>query len=373
MMVGATCLSDSIDHVISPEPPPRRVLIVRMSHLGDVAQALPLVHAIHSAWPGAEIGWAIQPEFAALVEPFAKVFPFDRLGGARAWPRIRSEMRAWRPDIALDAQGNWKSAVCMRLSGAPRRYGFERSAWQEPVAARIAGLVHVPAPAPGEAESSAPEARHLVPLCRSIAAFVMGTAGATERIDPCLTEAEIKRGSALLTNALGPHAADHVTVLHPGVAGDPRTWPASRFEELGSRLVRRGERVLFLTGPGEAETGRALEQAVPKAAHLVGQRGLRDLCALLHAVAERDGQILVSDSGPAHIAASVGLPVRLLAGPENPSRTGPWPLAADPDSPHRLVPAAAEIAWSARTIEAVTVDDAEQAALRQSGEETTTD
>ena len=233
-----------------------------MSHLGDIVQAMPLVHAIRATWPEAEIGWAIQPEFAPLVAPFARVFPFERRGGARAWPRIRSALRAWRPDIALDAQGNWKSAVCTRLSGAPLRFGFERSAWQEPIAARIAGVVHTPPPAD---ESG----RHLVALCGSIASFVTGHAEATERIDPLLSEAEIARGEGLLEAALGGGTAGPLTVLHPGVADDPRTWPARSFEELGRRLVERGERVLYLTGPGEAPTGRALKDAVPEAAHLV--------------------------------------------------------------------------------------------------------
>ncbi|QDV06231.1 Lipopolysaccharide core heptosyltransferase RfaQ [Planctomycetes bacterium Poly30] len=321
-----------------------------MSHLGDIVQTMPLVHAIRAAWPGAEIGWAIQPEFAPLVEPFAKIFPFDRRGGARAWPRLRSEMRAWRPDMTLDAQGNWKSAVCTRLSGAPRRHGFERRAWQEPFAARVAGLVHAPPP-----ESSG---RHLVALCRSIAAFITGDAALAERIDPLLSEAEIARGRGILESVREGAARTSWTVLHPGVAGDPRTWPAESFEALGRRLLERGERVLYLTGPGEAETGRALGAAVPGAAHLVGQRGLRDLCAILHAVAKGDGQIFVSDSGPAHVAASVGLPVRLLAGPEDPERTGPWPLVTSSETPHRLVPAGGLTAWTARPIGAVTVEDA---------------
>ena len=352
-------------------PAPKRVLIVRMSHLGDVAQTLPLVHGIQMLWPSAEIGWAIQPEFAPLVEPFARIFPFERRGGARAWPRIRAAMRAWRPDVTIDAQGNWKSAVCARLSGAPLRYGFERSAWQEPLAARVAGLEHAP--------PALTSPRHLVARCHSIAAHLGVEAPHELRLDPLLSTAEVERGRHLLLDALGeapgssrPGAsAPPVTVLHPGVPADPRTWPEHSFLELGQRLVGRGRRVLFLTGPGEAASGEALRAAVPEAAHVVGQRGLRDLCAILHAAAERRGELFTSDSGPAHIAASVGLPVRLLAGPEDPRRTGPWPpigsaavggASQAEESPHRLVqPPADSTTWSRRSIESVSVDEAERA------------
>ncbi len=354
---------DPIPSAPSPwGPTPERVLIVRMSHLGDVAQALPLVHAIHGLWPGAEIGWAIQAEFAPIVEPFARIFPFDRKGGAKAWPRIRAAMRAWGPDVTIDAQGNWKSAVCTRLSGAPHRFGFARSEWQEPIAARVAGLKHAPAlPVPN---APARAAEHLVARCQSIAALLGVSAPHELPMDPLLTEDEISRGRALLADAMGHEDYSPITVLHPGVPGDPRTWPEAKFRELGQRLVQRGRRVLFLTGPGEAASGEALRAAVPEASHWVGQRGLRDLCAALHAVAQGGGELFVSDSGPAHVAASVGLPVRLLAGPEDPQRTGPWPTVTTEGSPHRLVTpeeAARPFAWSPRAIDSVSVDDAAHA------------
>lgn len=349
-------------------PAPARVLIVRMSHLGDVMQAMPLVHAVRAAWPKAELGWAIQPEFAPLVEPFARVFPFDRRGGFLAWPRIRSALRAWRPDLVIDAQGNWKSAMCARLSGARRRYGFDQRAWQEPGAARLAGLAFAPADLiPG---SVAPENSHLVARCQSIAAFIapLGSAGTgldSIPIDPLLSATEIEHGRNLLHGTLGEPSKSPLTILQPGVPGDPRSWPAERFRELGERLLQAGECVLFLTGPGEAETGADLARTVPKAHHIVGQRNLRDLCALLRAAADARGQIFVGDSGPAHVAASVGLPVRLFAGPEDPNRTGPWPLASHADSPHSLVPASGVAEWTPRPIESVSVDDAVRCALER--------
>ena len=161
---------------------------------------------------------------------------------------------------------------------------------------------------------------------------------------------------------MGTRGTSGVTVLHPGVAGDPRTWPEGRFGALGERLAREGRRVLFLTGPAEAASGEALKAAVPSAAHWVGQSGLRNLCAVFRAVADGGGELFVSDSGPAHIAAAVGLPVRLLAGPEDPERTGPWPPSGIERSPHRVVKAAApEPPWTPRPMESIHVDDALEA------------
>jgi len=63
---------------------PDRILIVRLSHLGDVVHALGVFHALHAAFPSAEIGWAVQPEFAGLLDGLpglARVFHFERRGG----------------------------------------------------------------------------------------------------------------------------------------------------------------------------------------------------------------------------------------------------------------------------------------------------
>ena len=80
---------------------------------------------------------------------------------------------------------------------------------------------------------------------------------------------------------------------------------------------------------------RALAQAVPagpyelgSVQHWIGQRGLRELAAVFRAAAERGATGVTCDSGPMHLAAASGLPVLLLAGPQDPQRTGPWPVAA---------------------------------------------
>lgn len=339
---------------------PRRILIVRMSHLGDVAQTLALYHPLRERWPDAEFGWAIQPEFAPLIDPLARVFPFERLGGFRAWPRIRRAIRAWGPDVALDAQGNWKSAACTRLSGAPLKFGFDLPAWQEPLAARFSGAARMPG-----SDASTPRI-HLVDRCRALASFVTGRPvnDSKCRFDPALTDAEKARGAELLRATLlsleDPTVPRPLVILHPGVEGDPRTWPAARFRALAVELIARGTEVLILTGPGEATVGTQLQADVPDAAHLVGQRGLRELAALFSAAATRRATLFVSDSGPAHVAASVGLGVRLLAGPEDPARTGPWPLNhPDLRGPHRVVGAGGQPGWFApRAITEIRCEDA---------------
>lgn len=330
------------------------MLIARASHLGDVAQTIPLVHALRDRWPEVQVAWAVEPAFAPLVAPLVdRIVPFLRDGGARAWPRIRREMRAFGPDVAVDAQGNWKSAFVARLSGAARVLGFERSAWQEPIAGRILRIPTAPC-------AGAP---HLVERACALAAALTGAAS-PPRLDPLLSTDERARGREALAAAC-PGGARPL-LLHPGVESDPRTWPRERHAALAAAAADGlGVRPIVVTGPGEESTGRWLRERVEDdvAAHLVGQRGLRDLVALFAAARDAGGRLVAQDSGPAHLAASVGLPVHLLAGPEDPARTGPWPIADGADSPHRVVAPPASWpgpagAWAARAMDEISADAA---------------
>lgn len=324
-----------------------RVVIVRLSHLGDVVQTLPLVHALRLAIPDVELGWAIQPPFLELVAPLARTFRFERRGGFRAWPALARDLRSFRPDLALDAQGNLKSAVVTRISRAPRRVGFAPADWREPFH-RLALTEHA-SPSPGP---------HLVERVWNLARHIAEGLPDEPPLDPLLSVDEVRQGEALLGEH-APGGRGRLWILHPGRAGDPRTWPVEHFATLAERLLEAGQGVLVLSGPAEAGVGARLARELrprPHLAHWVGQRGLRALAAVFAAARTRGARLVAQDSGPAHLAASVSLPVRLLAGPTTPRRTGPWPppeLRPPTTEGHRVVLAPAG-EWQQRAM--VTLD-----------------
>jgi ADP-heptose:LPS heptosyltransferase len=312
---------------------PSRILLVRLSHLGDVVLALPVFHALSRRFPRAEIGWAVQPEFASLLTGMpglARLFLFERRGGLAAWARLREELAAWGPALAVDAQGNVKSAMVALASGAPRRVGMARADWAEPFAATAL-------------TEEAPLALGMHGMQGSLALASHIAPDASPRFDPALEPAEIAAAACEL-DARFP--ADRPGwILHLSREDDVRSWPAVAFEELGLRLAQTGRHVLFLSGPREEAMGARLAERLaplPLAPggihHWVGQRGLRSLAASFAVAAERGHELVACDSGPAHLAAAVGLSVTLLAGPQDPFRTGPWPLAGrDPRSTHRTI------------------------------------
>src|SRR5262245_5703687 len=128
----------------------QRVLIVRLSALGDIVHALPVLAAIRRHWPEAEVDWLVEEAYAPIlglasglnrriiVRATQDAAPTDQtvtFGGALGYPRAISYLRGRNYDAALDLQGLIKSAVWARLSGAARIIGFHRDHVREAPAA----------------------------------------------------------------------------------------------------------------------------------------------------------------------------------------------------------------------------------------------
>ena len=117
-------------------PAPRRILIVRLSALGDIVMASGLIPALHARFPKAEISWVCEPVCAPLLahNPRLKqVITWPR-GEWQAMLKARRYMALWRAmrafrtrlrderfDLVLDGQGLLKSGLVAWFTGAPRR------------------------------------------------------------------------------------------------------------------------------------------------------------------------------------------------------------------------------------------------------------
>lgn len=309
-----------------------RIVLVRLSHLGDVLHALPVFHALAARFPHARLGWVIQREYAELVRPLARlerVIEFDRAGGARGWLALRDELGAFAPTRVIDAQGNLKSAAAALVAGSGERLGPARRDWRERAGAFAMHRLARPAAGP-----------HAVERMLALAEEACG-APVEASFDLELTDAERALGRAIAERLLG--GAREPVIVALAAPDDVRAWPLERAAELARALDARGRMVLVLSGPAEREHGARLERelaGVGRTLHWVGQRGLRELASAFAAFAERGGRLVGSDSGPMHLAWVSGLRVVCLSGPQDPARTGPWPQGGG--SPHLALVARAQ-------------------------------
>ncbi|HRA41595.1 MAG TPA: glycosyltransferase family 9 protein, partial [Pyrinomonadaceae bacterium] len=121
-----------------------RILIVKLSAIGDIVHALPAVAAIRANLPDAEISWVVEQRSAEIVRGSSVVdhlieIDTRSMRGGKVIDEILLDMtkqakliRQRKYDIAIDLQGLIKSAVIAKISGAKRRWGFSRLGLREP-------------------------------------------------------------------------------------------------------------------------------------------------------------------------------------------------------------------------------------------------
>lgn len=319
-----------------PTHRPPRILLVRLSALGDVLHALPVLSALRSRYPDGQIHWAIEDRHAGLLDARAdldRLIVYPRRDISIAMRGIPNPVRALRTargfvetlretryDVVLDLQGNLKSGVITRLAHSRVRMGFHRAAtrelnhlftnrrWLPPESLRhrVERGLGLASALVGEALPYRPPGFPVAPEARAAAAGLVATLGVT-----------------------GPYA-----VMHPGTSGFGafKRWPADRFAAVARRLAADGTAVLVTAGPGETELA---ERVAGLAAHANVHRVEPPSLGALAALVAGARAFLGADTGPLHLAGLVETPLVGLFGPKDPAIYGPYGLRAD-DTPGLL-------------------------------------
>lgn len=314
---------------IAPETKIERLLIVRLSAMGDVLHTLPAVHALRMAFPQAYIGWLIEERWAELLcalgaprrgvrSALRPLVDEVHTANLKAWRRspfsistlqhmatVWNDVRDVHYDAAVDLQGAMRSAVLARWSGARVVYG---------------------AAEPREAPASLWYTRkvvarggHVIEQNLSVAQALISRR--TELFPrefscdlPHDPQAELRIGQRLAEAGI-----DEFAILNPGAGWGAKRWPAERYGEVARGLADRSVRSILNYGPGEEELVRAAEAAS-------GGTALAMRCSITELIAlTRRARLFVGgDTGPLHLAAALRVPVVGLYGPTDPARNGPY-------------------------------------------------
>ena len=289
-----------------------RMLVVKLSSLGDVLHALPAVSAIARA-SGMSVDWAVQPECASLVSAFSCVKrvlevprPSELLSWHRALRRLRREEGPY--DLVVDFQGLLKSAVVAR--SARRSPG---ALLLGPSFAREGSCFFYDAVA-GRRDRK----RHAVDECFDACRFFGVAVPDNPEFPMRLPEVPADAADALRLCASG---AGPLVAFAPFSRWKTKNWPARHFAKAMSLVASGiGARVVLLGGSGDRDGAAeiAAEAAVP-CVNLCGRLSIVQSAAVL----ERCAALVTNDSGPMHLAAAVGTPCVAPFGPTSAERTGP--------------------------------------------------
>ena len=291
-----------------------KVLVVKMSSMGDIVHAQPLVTDILKHFPNAKIDWVCEAAFAAIpaMHPgVADVIPIS----LRRWrrnltdPDTRRAFRAFverlrrvQYDWVIDCQGLIKSAVISRLARASHRAGLSWASSRD----AVASLAY-------DRKAVVPKSLHVVSRNRAVAAAALGYAVA----EPARFGLQPPAVPTAWRSSQRAYA-----VLIPGASRDEKLWPEAHWLAVAKRLVGQGLQVCWLWGSAP-ERERVLRLA--RACGSVQDASAQNVAVATDALANSlvppflsvaqaaaliaDAQVVVGlDTGFTHLAGALGRP-----------------------------------------------------------------
>lgn len=298
-----------------------KILIVKLSAIGDVIHTLPALNALRRHYPDAQIDWLVEDAAADLVQghlalsralvwhrrEFAELFAAGKLIRAtRVFMSCLRELRSCHYDLIIDFQALLKSSLWIFLAQGRRKAGFGKG-MEHAENSHLFLNERIPAPS-----------MEIHALDRGLKLIeALGIEGSQVIYD---VPTDDSAAQALLEEK-GIHPHRPLIAINPAAQWPTKLWGPEKFGKVAERLLSHGYQVVFT---GSREDGAMIDEIVywnnAPMIRLDGQTTLKTLAALYRFCRA----VITTDTGPMHLAAAVGTPVVALFGPTAPWRTGPY-------------------------------------------------
>ncbi len=312
----------------APVPAPRRILLIKPDHLGDLLLATPAITRLRQHVPHAHLSLLVGAWAAPIVAHnqhlnALQTLPFPGFVRQAQRPHLLQPyalllhtaalLRSQHYDAALLLRDDhWWGAALALLAGIPQRVGM--------AVPDVAALLTLAVPYHPRQHVAAQALAVVDTLVQGVP--VAPVAGWQPDLPP-LYYTPPAPDQAWARHYVQQHAAEQdLIVIHPGTGGASKHWLASHWAAVARALSQLdGVRLLLTGGAGEVALVQELAaQVQPAPLVLAGKTSIGQLAALLaHATL-----VLGVDSGPLHLAVSQGVPSLHLFGPSDPQRFGPW-------------------------------------------------
>ncbi len=292
-----------------------RLLIVKLSALGDVIQTLPALKLLRKVFPEAEIDWIVEETNAELLldHPYLrKVFLFNK-EFFKAPTRFINFLQGLRRDTytaVIDFQGLLKSALLGRSAKAKYRMGFSNHREGSPLFYNVRFEPFDP---------NLHAVRRYLLLVKRVVNFL------THAVELSFSEDEILYHHPLSEKALPFEPKRPYLILIPGARWETKLWPFEHWKtllKLSSDLRKRYD-LYFIGGkkePGIKGFAEEMARDFAGVFSLVGKLSLKEVVTLM-----KGAELIVTvDTGTMHLASLLNRPILALFGPTSPGRTGPW-------------------------------------------------
>jgi lipopolysaccharide heptosyltransferase I len=292
-------MDDTAISTVSGSP---RILVVRLSAIGDVIHGIPVLCALREALPAAFIGWVVEGRAGDVLEGHPALDELIRVP-RRFWKsptemwKMRRRLRALSFDTTIDLQCLTKSALTAWVSGARRRIGKSGEHGRE-----LSQWIHNELVEPG--------GTHIIEHYLTMLE-VIGVKSPAVRFD--LSEASTDATTIdRFLRGIG-FAGQRFAILNPGAGWPSKIWPADRYGEVAQHLHRaHGIRSIAVWGTSdEVPLAETIVASSDGTAVLAPKTSMLELAALCR----RAALFVGSDTGPMHLAAAVGTPTISMHGP----------------------------------------------------------
>ncbi|MEO8335086.1 MAG: lipopolysaccharide heptosyltransferase II [bacterium] len=281
-------------------------LVIQTSFLGDTVLTTPLLAQLARRGPVDIVTTPASATLLANHPAVRRVISYDKRGadsGLGGLISLAQKLREGKYDIALLAQGSWRSSALALVAGIPSRVGFDTSAGRWLYTKRV------------KYREDLHHAARLLMLARP-----NGREPSVDELRPTLhpgTDDKASVDTLLATNGVG--AGDTVIALAPGSVWGTKRWPY--YPELAKALAG-ATRIVIVGGAEDAELARAIVAAVPNAVDATGKLSLLASAELIG----RAAALITNDSLPEHLASAMATPTVAIFGPTVPA-FGFGPLA----------------------------------------------
>ena len=289
------------------DKPPESICIVRLSALGDVSHAIPVVRALQTQWPETALTWVcgkLEHRLLSLIEGVRFVV-LDKKAGLGGYRRLRRELSGERFGVMLQMQTSTRANLAGACVRADIKLGWDKARARE---FHQRFMTHAIPAVPFE---------HQVQGHLSFARTIGLDADEPRWEIPVTAEAAEFAGSVM------PEGV-RTLLISPCSSHPARNWRVDRYAAVADHAVQSlGLNVVLSGGPSEAERsfGIAIENAMScPVTNIIGKDTLQQLVALV----QRANVVLTPDSGPSHLANAVGTPVVALHASTWSRRSGPY-------------------------------------------------
>ena len=306
-----------------------RILLIKLSGLGDVVHTLPVLVKLRARYPRARIDWLITPEHAEIVRchpALSNVVLFARRDFSKRGRRWRAvlafldllkQIRRAKYDLVIDLHGQARSAFFALVSGARVRIGFDR-----PVKDIIRHGWR------GAREGSWIAYTHHIPIptldVHAIDRYLwLGPLLGLDDNPPDLTihlSSQTARNVQRLLEEHGVPPSKALAVLAPGTIWETKRWTIEGFAAVARQFLEDGFAVAVAGTERDQPRCRQIATAALGACDLSGKTTPAELAALI----QRAEVCVTNDSGAMHLAVSLGKPMVSVFGPTSPIRVGPY-------------------------------------------------